>query len=312
MVFFCPKMLAGTHPRTALGADATHPTPAKPKMGRYLKRLRLAPVGGEIRRGKAVAKLGMTDFVVTRGFDHGPSIGIGEKCFDHESIQTMSAPVGTVGAKNRCTSKRQITNRIERFVAHELVGVTQAFTVDDPIIADGDGVFQGSTKGKTRRPKPLNILHEAEGTSAGKLPAERPWIYVDFNPLGPDHLVLEVNLNVETETVMRSELTLGAIVLNTDRLEDLQVPTGRIELGQADFIDRLNETDRTAVHNRHFGAVDLNKRIVDTEAAQSREQMLHGRDSGPIAVPKNGAQRDARDPLLIGSDLGYIPVTVGN
>jgi hypothetical protein len=50
---------------------------AKNGLGFSLSSL-LAPLGGEIRGRETVAELGMANLAVTRGFDHGPGLGIGE------------------------------------------------------------------------------------------------------------------------------------------------------------------------------------------------------------------------------------------
>jgi hypothetical protein len=40
--------------------------------------------------------------------------------------------------------------------------------------------------------------------------------------------------------------------------------------------------------------------------------MLNRRDRGPVAIAKHGTERDARDPLLVGSDLDPVSIMVGN
>ena len=54
----------------------------------------------------------------------------------------MAATPRGVGAEDGRTGQRQVTDGIERLVAHELVRVAEAFAIDDAIVADGDGVFQ--------------------------------------------------------------------------------------------------------------------------------------------------------------------------
>src|SRR4029450_13759188 len=47
----------------------------------------LAPLGGEIGGRETVAELGMANLAVTRGFDHGPGLGIGEQGLGHQRIE---------------------------------------------------------------------------------------------------------------------------------------------------------------------------------------------------------------------------------
>ena len=56
----------------------------------------------------------MADLAVTRGFDHGPSVRVGEQRLEHEGIQPMSAPAGAEGAENRRAGQSEIADRIDR------------------------------------------------------------------------------------------------------------------------------------------------------------------------------------------------------
>ncbi len=223
----------------------------------------------------------------------------------------MTAPAGAVGAKHGSAGKGEIAHRIECLVAHELVGEAQALAVDDAVVADRHGVLEGGTQRKPSRPQPLDVLHEAEGAGAGELTAEGAGIYVDIDPLGPDQRRVEIDLHVEMEAVMGGQLAKGAAVLHADLFQDFEEAARAIELGQADLVDGLDEAGGAAVHDRHFRAVNLDQRVVDAKTAQSREQVLDGRNRGAIAVTKHGAQRHARHPPLVCSDLGAVGIAVG-
>ena len=99
------------------------------------------------------------------------------------AVQPMAAATGTEGAEDGRAGKRQVADRVERLVAHELVGIAKAFAVDDAVVADGDGVLERGAERETGSPQPLHVLHEAEGAGAGKLAAERAGIDVDLDPL---------------------------------------------------------------------------------------------------------------------------------
>ena len=189
--------------------------------------------------------------------------------------------------------------------------IAQALAVDDAVVADRDGVLERGAKGEARSPQPLHILHEAEGAGPRQLAAEGTGIDVDLDPLGPDQRRVELDLDVEVEAVMGRELAKGAPILDADGLQDLEEAAGAIELDQADLVDRLDEARSAAIHDRNFGAVDLDQGVVDAKAAQSREQVLDGRHRGAIAVTKHGAQRHARHPPLVCSDLGAFGIAVG-
>jgi hypothetical protein len=82
----------------------------------------LAPLGGEVDGGEPVAELGMTNFAAgPRSLDQRPSLRIGEHGLEHEAVQPVTATDRTERAKDRRAGKSEIADRIERFVAHELI-----------------------------------------------------------------------------------------------------------------------------------------------------------------------------------------------
>ena len=113
------------------------------------------------------------------------------------------------------------------------------------------------------------------------------------------------------EAVIGGQLAEGAGILDANRLQHLEEAARRLELGQADLVDRLDEARSAAVHDRHFGAVDLDQGVVDAKTAQRGQQMLDRGDRGAIAVAEHGAQRYARHRALVGRDLGAVGIAVG-
>src|SRR6476619_7630864 len=113
------------------------------------------------------------------------------------------------------------------------------------------------------------------------------------------------------ETVVRGELAGSPGILDAHALQYIPIAARSIELDQPDLVDGLDELRGTAIHDRHFGAVDLDQGIVDAEAAKSGEQMLDRRHGRAITITKHGTQRHAGYVPLIGSDLSAFAVAVG-
>src|SRR5262249_53354634 len=194
MVFFCPFRRVPALPRkTPRGAKRAGPRAGLPAVS---AKVRSAPFGGKIRCRKTVAELGMTNLAITRGFDHGPSVGVGKQGLEHQRIEPVTSPAGAKGPEDRCAGKRKIADRVERLVAHELVGEAQAFAVDDAVVADRHGVLERSAERETGGPQVLHILHEAEGAGASKLAAESARIYVDLDLLIADQRRIELDFDV--------------------------------------------------------------------------------------------------------------------
>src|SRR5262245_55399106 len=318
MVFFCPVMGRGslTIPvfcgiRSWPGSE---PRPASSQENRFgLSGLSflLAPLGGETRCRETVAELGMANLAVTRGFDHGPGLGIGKQRLEHQRVQAMAAAIGAEGAEDGRAGESKIADRIERLVPHEFVGEAKTFAIDDAVVADGNRIVERSAESKPSSPEPLHVLHEAEGPGAGDFAAEGTRVQVDLDALIADQRGIEIDGDIEMETVMRGELAIGASIFHRDLLQNFEVAAGSFELGQAHLVDRLDKARGATVHDRNFGAVDLDQSVVDTEPAQRGHQMLDGGNRGAVAVANHGAQGNARDRALIGCDLGLVAVAIG-
>ena len=52
--------------------------------------------------------------------------------------------------QQRRTGQGQVADRVERLVAHELVGVAQALGVDDAVVAERDGVVERGAEREAR------------------------------------------------------------------------------------------------------------------------------------------------------------------
>ena len=72
--------------------------------------------------------------------------------------------------------------------------------------------------------------------------------------------------------------------------------TGRL-FQNTGLIDCGDEGRSAAVHDRNFGAIDLDRGVVDAHSAQCREHMLGGGDQRTFAVAQHGRE--------FGSDHGF-------
>ena len=75
-----------------------------------------------------------------------------------------------------------------------------------------------------------------------------------------------------------------------DRAHDFQEPLRRGEPLEAGFVNQIDERRRAAVHDGHFGMVQLDDDVVDAEADERRQQVLDGLDRALL-------QRQARGVL---------------
>ena len=103
---------------------------------------------------------------------------------------------------------------------------------------------------------------------------------------------------------MRGQLAPAIAVLDANRLENLDELARLGKLADADLVDGLDEGGGAAVHDRHFARVDLDVAVVDAQAAQRRQQVLHRADGYAGLVAEHGAEREILDVADVGRDFG--------
>src|SRR5262245_9559457 len=161
-------------------------------------------------------------------------------------VETVAATDRAIGAENLIASESEIAHRVQHLVTHELVRVTQAFIVENAVVADGNGVVQRGTQGKPRLPKLLDIAHETEGAGPRKLVAVRTRRHVEAKTLTSDQRRVEIDLDVEMEARMGSKLAPALTFLDADGLQHLDVAPALAELAQAGLVDCVHEGSRAA------------------------------------------------------------------
>ena len=172
---------------------------------------------------------------------------------------------------DRRAGEIEIADRVEQLVAHELVGVAQAAAVQHPVAADHDGVVERAAARQPGRAQALDIVEQAEGAGPAELGFERvrrrtsccmSWRRI--SGLG------EIDLEAHREAVDRAERRRCAAGSPTcDRLQHLDRAPRRVLLDDAGAFDQKDERRGAAVHDRHFGPVELDDRIVDARSPAS-------------------------------------------
>src|SRR5208283_5714474 len=101
--------------------------------------------------------------------------------------------------------------------------------------------FQRGAQGKTGLEQMLDIGEETESAGAGQFAAEGAWLQIEDLALAPDHVALEIDLDIEPEAaVSRPELGEAAALFDAHGFQDFHETAGRGQLAQADAIDRLD------------------------------------------------------------------------
>ena len=73
-------------------------------------------------------------------------------------------------AENRIAEQAEIADGIENLMANEFVLKAQAFGVENPILADNHGIFQGAATGQAIGFEIFHLLQKAKGPGRGDVP----------------------------------------------------------------------------------------------------------------------------------------------
>src|ERR1700722_14794667 len=84
----------------------------------------------------------------------------------------MTRAIGPVEADDWGAREREIADRVERFVAHELIGVAEPFRVEDGVAIDGDRILERGAERIAGPSQSLHVADESESSGAGDIAPE--------------------------------------------------------------------------------------------------------------------------------------------
>src|ERR1700685_3548939 len=122
-----------------------------------------------------------------------------EQRIERHCVELMSGAIGPAEAEDGRARERQIADRIERLVAHELIGVAEPFRVEDGVAIDGDRILERRAQRVARPPQGLNVADESERARAGDIAPESRGIKIEHPALAANRRRFEVDLDVEAE-----------------------------------------------------------------------------------------------------------------
>src|SRR6202453_3657498 len=179
-----------------------------------------------------------------------------EERIERHRVEPMSGAIGPVEADNGRARERQIADRIERLVAHELIGVAEPFRVEDGVAIDGDRILERGAERIAGPPQGLNVADESERARAGDVAPESRRIKIEHPALAANRRRFEVDLDVEAEAAFRGdEFGEAALMIHAHRLDDLEIAARPALLDDANRIDRPDKVDGGAAPDRRLRAI---------------------------------------------------------
>src|SRR5262249_36164477 len=242
-------------------------------------------------------------------FDHGPGARVGHQRGEHRVVELVAAAHRTVGAQQRRTGKREIADGVKGLVTDELVSKTRTLRVEDARVGDDQRVLERSAKRVAGAPQLRYVAHEAEGAGAGDLASEGLRWAIERQVLASDQRMVERDLSLDPQAAgIRPQLAIAGTGGDPYRLEHADKAARRIERLDPGAINRHHEWGGAAVHDRNFGSVDLDHRVVPTAHAQRRQHMLGGRHQRTGCIPQNGGKFGGGDGADVGANLALAAV----
>src|SRR6202142_4778717 len=162
-----------------------------------------------------------------------------EQRIERHCVELMSGAIGPVEADDGRARERQIADRIERLVAHELIGVAEPFRVEDGVAIDGDRILKRGAERSAPPPQGLNVADESERARAGDIAPESRRIKIEHPALAANRRRFEVDLDVEAEAAFGGgEFGKTALMSPGRRLDDLEIAARPALLDDANRVDR--------------------------------------------------------------------------
>ncbi len=97
-------------------------------------------------------------------------------------------------------------------------------------------------------------------------------------------------------------------MLDANRLGDADIAALDAERDEADLLDRLDEGQRAAVHDRHFGAIDFDHDIVEAKRIDRGHDMFDRRDRMRRRKAEDGAEIGVADLRGDGLEFGDVAI----
>lgn len=229
------------------------------------------------------------------------SRGIGKKRLQDRHIHTMAAAMRPKLSNDAPAGERQIADRVQNLVPDEFIGVAQPFRIEDPLALQGYRVLEGRAKREARFAEPLYIGKKAECPGAGQFAPEKSRHEIDRFFLAANGGAIEIDLDIEMQTrlasvLRRMQFAEAAPIGDPYWPHNSDVAARRRERLYPGLIDKIDKLRGRAVHDRNFRPIDLDKRVVDAEPPEGREQMLDGRDACVRPVTNHCAQLSHDNP----------------
>ena len=200
-------------------------------------------------------------------------------------MQRVAGLVGFDVCHQGPSEKREITDRIEDLVAHELVLETQ-LVVQHAALSDHNGVVEAAAAGQAIAAQHLHLPEESEGPRRGDRLGEGLGAHPARQRLVAQQRMVETDRVAHPKLIRRPKPHELASQHHLHGLDDLDVLPGYRVRPQPDLVDQEDERRGAAVENRQLRPIDLHEHVVHSERAERREQVLDRRNAHAVPAER--------------------------
>lgn len=205
-----------------------------------------------------------------------PVIGEGDEFFEELEIRGMAGLIGDNMAVNRESDQREVADQIQYLMANEFIFEAETGAIQDTGVAEDDRVIGRTTPCKAVRPETFDVFEEPECSRRCDFHDKALFGQIDAHLLLAEKMMVELDPVRDASTLERQSRDFGVSVRERDGMGDPDERSFLALLRDAAAQDEVCQSNRAAVENGDFRAVDFDEHIVYPETGECGEQMLNG------------------------------------
>jgi hypothetical protein len=213
---------------------------------------------------------------------------------------------GFDASEEREADEGEVADKVESFVAAELIGIAQG-TVHDAVFGEDDRVIERAAADEAHGAERLDIGFKAKSARAGEHLAERIGIYEQFDLLLADQGVGKINVAADAEFVGGRDGNATPVFDDFDGFEDAEIASLAAKAAEAGSIEELEKGLGRPIEDGDFDVVDVDEDVVDAVGIGGGEQVLGGGEEDTL-LHEAGGVTNASDVMAMGFDGEIVEV----
>ena len=200
----------------------------------------------------------------------------------------MTGPLGNHVAQQRLANERQVANQVQRLVPAAFVIEAKAAWIEHAAAVEADRIVQRRAANQAHVAHLVQLVLEPESPRRRNLRGIALRRHFHLHRLPADQRVLEPDLARQPERFVGQNRDALALVFHRYRAPDPQVAPFAPVMPETRALDQIDERHPTAIQNRNFQVIDLDKCVVDPHAVENTQQMFSRRNENALPHEARG------------------------